>query len=144
MSNDKIKELKQLLTRLADSCKGYEDAADKAEQDRHQKLFTELSQERYKFALVIQDHLKRHGEDTDIEGSITGSVHRFFMDIANKLGDDEQLMEAIVTGESELLDNYRDAINDADYDPELLKALQQQYRSVETYLDTIDAKQKAA
>ena len=71
-------------------------------------------------------------------------VHRFFMDIKSKLGDDEELLEAIITGESELLENYRDAMKDADYDTELLTTLQSQYRTIERNLDLFQAKEEAA
>lgn len=144
MSNDKISELKLLVTRLADSAAGYKNAAEKAEQDRHANLFTKLSDDRYHYALVIQDYLKRHGVEKDIESSFTGKTHRFLMDISSLMGDDEQLMKSIVSGESELLDDYRSALEEADIDPELIKILQAQYREIVAYLDIIDIKQKAA
>lgn len=145
MSNsDKISELKTLLTRLVDSRDGYQDAAEHAEQKRHEQMFKDLSAQRNDYALKLQDYLNRQGENIELDGSFLANVHRFFMDIKSKLGDDEELMEAIITGESELLENYRDAIKDADYDTELLTTLQSQYRTIERNLDLFQAKEEAA
>ncbi len=145
MSNsDKISELKSLLTRLVDSRDGYQDAAEHARQTRHQKMFTDLSSQRNEYALKLQDYLNRQGENIELDGSFLAGVHRFFMEIKNKLGDDEELMEAIITGESELLDCYREAMEDANYDTELLTTLQSQYRTIESNLNLIEAKEEAA
>ncbi|MAS87640.1 MAG: hypothetical protein CMH30_06655 [Micavibrio sp.] len=145
MSN-KTSELKMLLTRLVDSYDGYKEAAEKASQERHVRMFTDLSAERHQAALLVQDYLTRQGEDVDLDGSKIAAAHRFFMDIKDKLDDDddEALLESIITGESELLSRYRDATKDAKYDPELLDALKKQYQKIESNLALIQAKEKAA
>tara|TARA_B100002019_G_scaffold249304_1_gene228595 strand:- start:713 stop:1147 length:435 start_codon:yes stop_codon:yes gene_type:complete len=143
--SEKISELKTLLTRLMDSSDGYKQAAEKATQERHVNMFTDLSAERYNAALKVQEHLKRHGENVDLDGSLLAATHRFFMDLRNKLDDgDEAIMEYIVSGESELLECYRNAMEDAQHDPEFLKTLQEQYKKAEANLELIHAKAKAA
>jgi len=144
--SEKISELKSLLTTLVDSYEGYKEAAEKASQERHEKMFSNHANERHEYALKIQDHLGRHGEEVDLDGSFLASAHRFFMNLKDMLDDDddEALMEAIITGESELMSRYRDAMSGGKFDIELLSALQAQYQKIEANLDLLQAKEEAA
>jgi uncharacterized protein (TIGR02284 family) len=147
MSSEKTKELKKLLERLVDSSDGFKKAAEHANQIRHVTLFTDLSNERYQSALVIQEHLERMDEKIDLDGSFLANIHRMYMDVKEKFdndGDDEALLECIITGESDLMGCYRDAIEGASYDPELLEKLQTQYKNVSATMDIIQAKEEAA
>lgn len=146
MGTKKKSELKTLLKHLVDSRKGYEEAAKECGQERHKKLFQELATARQQYALTLQDYLTRYDIDADLEGTMLGSTHRFFMNLKNAIRNthDEEILESIITGESELLDNYRDALDDADYDTELIKILQDQYRKIDSNLETIHTKKKAA
>ena len=143
MSN-KISELKDVLTRLVDSYEGYKDAAEKAEQERHKTQFNDLATKRYQYAVTIQEFLKTQGEDVDIDGSFLAGAHRLFMDLKNMLGDDEALLGSIRAGESNLLATYRDAMEECGFDGEFLRKLQEQYKEIETNLELINAKKKAA
>ncbi len=146
MNNKKISELKKLLTRLVDSRDGYAEAAEEATQERHKRMFSNLSNTRQQYAQEVQEYLKSQGENVELDGSLLASTHRYFMELKNKLdeNDDEELLESIITGESNLCENYQDAIDGSEFDPEFLATLQRQHNEIQSHLNLFIAKEEAA
>jgi len=145
MEENEKDTMKDLLIRLVDSREGYKDAAEHAEQERHKKMFGDLSAKRGEYAEDVRKALASHGCEYNTDGSFEAGVHRFFMNIKDKLGgDDEELMESILTGESNLLEQYEDAIKCCKTDTAILEKLQKQHKEVKTNYDLIEAKEEAA
>lgn len=145
MEEQEKNTMKDLLIRLVDSREGYKDAAENAEQERHKKMFSDLSQKRGEYAEEIRKALSAHGEQYDTDGSFEAGVHRFFMNIKDKLGgDDEELMESILTGESNLLEQYEGAIKSCKTDTIILEKLQKQHKEVISNYKLLEAKEEAA
>lgn len=143
MSDDQKKNVSKVIERLVDSYKGYKDAAEHAEQDRHVKLFTDLSDKRYLYAVKLKESLGADGTGIELEGSTMGDMHRWWMELKNKLGDDEELMEEIIHGESELIDRYRNSMEDVS-NQNIKQVMQEQLKEIKSSLELIHAKEKAA
>jgi len=145
MEEQEKNTMKDLLIRLVDSREGYKDAAEHAEQERHKKMFSDLSEKRGEYAEDIRKALSGYGEQFDTDGSFEAGVHRFFMGIKDKLGgDDEELMESILTGESNLLEQYQSAIECCKTDTIILEKLQNQHKEVVANYKLLEAKEEAA
>ncbi len=136
---------KDLLIRLIDSRDGYKDAGAHADQERHQKMFGDLANKRHEYSEELRTALASHGCNYETDGTFLAGAHRFFMEIKDKLGgDDESLLESILTGESNLLEQYEDAIEKVKTDTDLLQKLQNQYKEVKSNYKLLEAKEEAA
>ena len=146
MLNDKeLKQVEKLLKRVVDSRDGYADAHEKAEQQRHQDLIGPLAGQRQEYSKMIAQKLETEGRDVDLEGSFLADTHRFFMDIQIKLGgNDEELFEEIVHGESELVAEYDKTLETITSDDIFKGKLQQQRNEVVSNLELFKAKAEAA
>jgi uncharacterized protein (TIGR02284 family) len=138
--------LKDLHIRLIDSRDGYKEAGAEATQDRHQKQFGDLANQRHEYAEEIRKALLADGIEVDGDGSFEADVHRFFMDIKHKLDseNDEELLESILYGEGKLLEKYEEVIETIKSDTDLLEKVQKQYREVKSYYSIVEAKEEAA
>ena len=132
-------ELKDVLTRVVDSIDGYEAAAKDAEQGRFKTMFEQKAQERRGFATEIRNHLSTLGEQVDEDGSLLAAGHRVFVDIRNALGggSDEAVLKEVDRGESTLLKEYDDALEDIPPADQAYALLQRQRESVSQTLNQI-------
>ena len=107
-------ELKDVLTRVVDSADGYEAAAKDASEGRFKTMFLEKAQERRGYAGEIRNHLSGLGETVDEDGSLLAAAHRVFVDLRNTVtgSDDSQILAEVDRGESTLLKEYDDALED--------------------------------
>jgi uncharacterized protein (TIGR02284 family) len=145
LNNKELDQLEKLLKRVVDSRDGYADAQEKAEQQRHQDLLGPLAGQRQKFAETIKRKLEENNRDVDLDGSFLASTHRFFMNLQIKLGgDDEELFEEIVHGESELVSDYNETLETITGDDIFKGQLQQQRNEVLSNLQLFKAKAEAA
>ncbi len=138
-------QLEKLLTRLVDSYDGYQQCSEKAEQNRHNALFTEFGATRRKFANDVREIMNKHGIEVDDDGSFLAKAHRFYTDVKFKLDhDDEELLESIAYREGVLLAEYKDTIKEFSSDESVLTILQKQYREIQNNYELIQAKEEAA
>lgn len=113
MANDLRDDLKEVLTRVIDSADGYEKAAEAAESSRFAQIFRSRAAERRTFAADLRAELVSHGDDADEDGTLLASAHRVFMGLKAKMGDtDEAVLEEVARGESKLVKEYEDALED--------------------------------
>jgi len=147
MDNNETAEIKDILIRLKDSYQGYKEAGEAATQERHKKMFGDLAAKRHEYFEDLRKMSAGHGEDVDdIDGSFEASVHRFFMNMSHKLDkeNDEELLEAITSGEENLLKQYDDAIKEVKTDTDILEKLQNHRHEIASNLDLMSAKEEAA
>ena len=145
MTEDELKQVENLLKRVVDSRDGYADAHEQCD-SVHTEYVGELAGTRQDYAKMIKEKLEANGRDVDLEGSFLGDIHRFFMDIKNKMdaGDDEELFEEIIRGETRLLADYDETLQKLTSDDVFKGKLQQQRNAVASNLDLVKAKEEAA
>jgi uncharacterized protein (TIGR02284 family) len=146
MEQKEKEALNDLLVRLIDSRDGYKEAGAEASQPRHEKLFGDLANQRHEFGETVRKGLVGHGFEIDVDGTFEAGVHRFFMNLKHKLDkdNDEELLEEIVRGESDLIEKYEEAIKTLKTDTDLLRDIQAQYNQVKSNFEVIKAKEEAA
>lgn len=106
--------LTQLLTRIIDSADGYEQAAKSSQSGALKSVFSERARMRHGFAAEIRKELENLGEKVDDDGSLLASAHRVFLDLKTRLsGDDnERALEEVERGESVLVKQYEETLED--------------------------------
>lgn len=104
MEKDKIIEhLNNLIQSNKDSEEGFKTAASGVEDDQIKALFQELSTQRAHFARELQDVVNQYGGEPESDGSITGSLHRGWMNLkAAVTGNDE----TAILNEAERAEDY--------------------------------------
>ncbi|MBB4659410.1 ferritin-like domain-containing protein [Parvularcula dongshanensis] len=132
-------ELKDVLTRVVDSADGYENAAEDAKAGRFAVMFREKAQERRGFASEIRNHLTGLGEDVKEDGSLLAGAHRTFTELKNAVtgGSDDAILKEIERGESTLLKEYDDALEDIPSTDMAYGVLQRQRESVSRSLSEV-------
>ncbi|WP_142784589.1 ferritin-like domain-containing protein [Changchengzhania lutea] len=107
-------KLNDLLEKNYDAEKGYRKAAENAKSDSLKRFFNRKAAERNSFGHEIKSELKTYGQEPDKGGSVTGALHRTWMDTKALFSsdNDESMLEAAITGERAALDDYEDALSD--------------------------------
>ena len=139
MSKDIKDELKDVLTRVVDSAEGYENAADDAKAGRFAVMFREKATERRGFATEIRNHLTGLGETVSEDGSLLAGAHRAFTDLKNAVtgGSDEAVLKEVERGETTLLKEYDDALEDIPATDAAYAVLERQRASVSQTLSQV-------
>lgn len=132
-------ELKDVLTRLVDSADGYETAAKDSDEGRFAIMFREKAQERRGFATEIRNHLSGLGEKAADDGSLLAAGHRAFVELKNAVagGSDDAVLKEVDRGETRLLKEYDDALEDIPAGDAAYSLLERQRASVSQTLSQI-------
>lgn len=91
MTNEEvISTLNNLIETCKDGQQGFKDAAEGIENSELKTVFYDLSQQRSKFSGELQEEVRSLGGDPEDTGSLTGSIHRGWIDIKSVItGQDE-------------------------------------------------------
>ncbi|HYE14156.1 MAG TPA: PA2169 family four-helix-bundle protein [Pyrinomonadaceae bacterium] len=111
-NSEVISTLNGLISACRDGQHGFATAADAAESAELKSLFTTYSQQRAAFAGELRDEVRRLGGEAADSGSVTGAVHRGWMEVkAAATGrDDASILEECERGEGAALASYRSAL----------------------------------
>jgi len=112
------KNLNQLLEKNYDAEKGYKDAAERVEHPKMKQFLQEQAQKRYDFGHELKTEITNYGEKPNKGGSVSGTIHRTWMDLKAAVSSDkqEEVMEEVQRGEQAAIDEYNEAIK-ADLPP---------------------------
>ncbi|WP_228852126.1 ferritin-like domain-containing protein [Aegicerativicinus sediminis] len=108
-------KLNELLERTYDAEKGFKKAAENADNSALQSYFNQKAQERYDFGHELKSEIRSFGQEVEKGGSITGSLHRTWMDVKSLFSADdaESMLEEAIRGEKAALDEYDDVLEEA-------------------------------
>lgn len=116
MTNTKTnEEVISTLNNLIETCKdgqeGFKTAAEGVYNTNLKSLFYNYSQQRAQFVGELQEQVRQLGGDPEHSGSISGTLHRGWMEIKSAvLGKDEKaVLNECERGEDSALSNYREA-----------------------------------
>lgn len=127
MSNKFSKNINELIEKNNDAYKGFDKAADKAENHRLKSFLNQQSSQRKQFAQELTNELRTADPDfkADDDGSVTGSLHRTWMDVKSALsGDnDEAILEECLRGEKAARDEYKEALDENHTLPSKLQSI---------------------
>ncbi len=105
-------KLNELLQKNYDAEKGYKEAAEKAKDSNLKHFFETYVMQRYRFGHDIKGELKSMNAEIDKGSSLTGAVHRAWIDTkAFVVGStDEAIVEECIRGEHYALEEYEEAL----------------------------------
>ncbi|HSC62493.1 MAG TPA: PA2169 family four-helix-bundle protein [Caldimonas sp.] len=139
MSNDDvIDELNTLIETCKDGEYGFRTCAEHVKSDQLRQVFTSRADECRKGATELQSLVTRLGGKPDTGSSVSGTVHRGWVNVKGMLtGDSDQAaLNECERGEDAALERYRDAIKKTLPD-DVAAVVQRQYEGVKRNHDQI-------
>ena len=118
--NDEIKKMNDLHELLADSRKGYHEAAEKVDSPQLGQFLQRLSAQRDSMQTELAGEIRRFKNDDRLQdGTVKGTLHRAWMDIRDALGasDDINMLDECERGEKYLVERFDEVLNNADIAP---------------------------
>jgi uncharacterized protein (TIGR02284 family) len=112
-THDFISTLNNLVETCKDGEEGFRHASEGAQRSDLKTIFNEYSRQRAQFASELQMEVSRLGGDPAKGGSVSGAMHRGWIDIKSAVTgkDDHAILEEAERGEDVAVKAYRDALN---------------------------------
>jgi len=139
MDNDKtLSVLADLIETCKDGQKGYQDAAEHVKRSDLKTYFNEQMLERGRFAEELRQEQSRLGEpDKKPSGSMTGAIHRAWIDAKVALGGgDKTILESVEAGEDTAKESYQKAVS-SDLPENIAQIVRRQAVSVQRAHDQV-------
>jgi uncharacterized protein (TIGR02284 family) len=140
-----ISVIEDLIETCKDGQKGYQDAAAHVKRSDLKTFFNEQSLERSRFAGELEAELIRLGKpDKKVSGSVSGSLHRAWIDTKVSLGaGDKAILESVEAGEDNAKESYQKAVT-ADLPENVAQIVRRQAASVQQAHDQVKSMRDAA
>jgi len=139
MTNEKtLSALNDLVEICKDGQHGFRTAAEDAKDADLARIFTEFSTQRTSFIAELQDRVRSLGGDPEKSGSVSGSLHRGWIDMKAAISSNEPhaVLSECERGEDAAVKAYREAL-DENLDPITRGIISRQYASVQAAHDRI-------
>ena len=136
---DTVNVLQGIIEKNYDAEKGYKKAMQDAKNPALKNFLKRQALQRSTFATAIDKELRDLGETPKESGSVTGNLHRAWIDIKSSVAgnDDEAVLEEVIRGEKASVDEYADAIKDKPLLPQVQSVLQSQLDDIQATLNRV-------
>lgn len=143
---DKKEEISEkvnaLIEKNVDAQKGFNKAQENAESDLLKAYLLKMASERLVFANNLSIGLKSYNPDFQInpEGSLTGSLHRTWIDIKTAIigEDDESILAECIRGERASVEEYKEFLeNYPTANQEISTTIKKQLDTIQESLEDI-------
>jgi len=137
------KTIAHILNSLIETCKdgqeGFRSAAEDVKNTALKSLFNELSIERGRFCSELQRMVGTLGEDAEGSGSVSGSLHRGWIDLKSALssGDEHSILSECERGEDSAVAEFREALDHDELPESVREVIRRQYLGVQEAHDRI-------
>ncbi|EDM43685.1 hypothetical protein SCB49_08843 [unidentified eubacterium SCB49] len=133
-------KLNQLLEKNNDAEAGYKRAAKIVEAPRLKRFFETQAQNRNEFGQALRSEINNIGGEFVSGTSITGDVHRTWMDVKSSLSSNDRdvILEEVIRGERAALTEYKGIVYDAALPPSTKSVIVKQMVSVENALKSTE------
>jgi uncharacterized protein (TIGR02284 family) len=130
-NDDVISCLNNLIETCKDGQEGFTEAAGAVSNSQLKPLFAEFAQQRAEFSGVLQELVRSLGGDPETEGSVSGSLHRGWIDLKAAItgNDEEAILNECERGEDSAKENYSDALQE-NLPANIRDVVEQQYQAV--------------
>lgn len=134
-----IKTLNDLIEILRDGQHGYKTAAEDAKDAQLAQTFTRYSEQRAEFVSQLQTRLLALGAEPEKSGSITGTMHRTWMDLKAAMSKNEPhaVLSEAERGEDAAVEAFQKALDNNDLDLPTRDILTRQYQEVQAAHDRV-------
>lgn len=138
-NEDSISVLNDLIETLKDGQQGYQTAAEDVKDSQLKDLFQQYSKQRTEYIAELRKEIVRLGGDPESGGSVSGAMHRGWIDIKSAVTDrdDHAILSECERGEDVAVDNYKDALNDEELDNSYKAIISRQYDGIKEAHDRI-------
>lgn len=132
---DKNAETISTLNNLIETCRdgqyGFKTASESVERSDLKTVFEEFSQQRANFASVLQELVRSAGGDPETGGSVSGAVHRGWIDINSAVASqsEDAVLNECERGEDYAKDAYAEALK-ADLPGDIAGVVSQQSQAI--------------
>jgi uncharacterized protein (TIGR02284 family) len=139
---DTKKEYTSVLNNLIETCKdgeeGFKQAAEGTKSAELREVFNRYSRQRAEFAAELQKEVSNLGDQPEKSGSVTGSLHRGWMNIKTAVTgkDDQAILNEAERGEDSAVSAYKEALT-KQMPTQLQSEINRQYRQVQQAHDQI-------
>lgn len=136
---DTVNVLQGIIEKNYDAEKGYKKAMQDAKNPALKGFLQQQAAQRSRFATAIDHQLRQLGETPKDSGSVTGSLHRAWIDIKSSVAgnDDEAVLEEVIRGEKASVDEYQDVLQKHNLTPEISQELQSQLGDIQGTLNKV-------
>ncbi|WP_046245682.1 ferritin-like domain-containing protein [Hymenobacter terrenus] len=131
--------LNELVETLKDGQKGYADAMTDVEDTTLKDTFKKYAAQRANFITEIEDQMFKLDLKPDESSSITGTVHRAWIDLKSALTskDNKAVLNECERGEDYAVKAYQTALKAQDLPSNLKSVIEKQYQGVQEAHNTI-------
>jgi uncharacterized protein (TIGR02284 family) len=139
-----ISALNDLIQTLRDGEYGYKTAAEGVEKNEYKSLFNRYSEQRREFATELQRLVKGLNGDPKDSGSVSGSLHRGWIDIKSIVtsGDESAIISECERGEDTAVEVYEEIL-ERDLPLDVRSVVEKQYVHVKEAHDNMRSLEKA-
>ncbi|TSE09149.1 ferritin-like domain-containing protein [Aquimarina algiphila] len=132
-------KLNDLLEKTYDAEKGFKKAAENSDHAGLKNYFSQKSQERNSFGHELKSEIKAFGQEVDKGGSLTGSLHRTWMDVKAFVSADnaESMLEEAIRGEEAAVKEYSEVLSQTSLPTSTQTILMQQKNRIVDGLSSI-------
>ena len=132
-----------ILNDLVETCKdgqqGFATAAKDAKDPELGRVFSHYAAQRGNYIRELQQRIRALGGDPDKHGSVSGSLHRGWINLKSAVSSDEPhaVLAECERGEDAAVSNFRDALQETELDAESRALVQRQSAGVQEAHDRI-------
>jgi uncharacterized protein (TIGR02284 family) len=139
MKNDTISTLNSLIETCKDGELGFKTAAEGLQSADVKAKFLEYSRQRAEMARELQAEVRRLGGDPEKSGSMSGTMHRGWLDIKSAVTgkDDHAIIAEAERGEDVAKAAYENALKESSLDTSARSIVQQQSTKVRQAHDAV-------
>lgn len=136
---DTVNVLQNILEKNYDAEKGYSKAMQDAKTPALKSFLKKQAVQRSGFANAIDNELRQLNEKPKESGSLTGTMHRAWIDIKSSVAgnDDEAVLEEVIRGEKASVEEYEDVLKKHTLAPQVNNILQSQLRDIQGTLNRV-------
>jgi uncharacterized protein (TIGR02284 family) len=136
--DDQISVLNELIQTCKDGAEGFQQAAEGVQDKDLNTLFSRYSEQRRQFAAELQTEVKRLGGDPDKSGSVSGALHRGWMNIKSAVTgkDDAAIISEAERGEDVAVKTFEDALKKS-LPVDLESIIRRQYSEIKSVHDRV-------
>ncbi len=139
ITNEKtVSILRDLVETARDGQEGFRTASEDAKDAELARVFTEFSTQRTSMIAELQDRIRSLGGDPKQSGSVSGSLHRGWIDLKAAMSSHEPhaVLAECERGEDAAVKAYREAL-DENLDPVTRGLISRQFASVQAAHDRV-------
>lgn len=136
---DTVNVLQGIIEKNYDAEKGYKKAMQDAKNPALKNFLKQQALQRSTFATAIDKELRDLGEEPKESGSVTGSLHRAWIDIKSSVAgnEDEAVLEEVIRGEKASVEEYEDVMKKHTLAPKIQNVLQSQLKDIQGTLNRV-------